>query len=194
MTTSSLRTEDVIINSWNGTKDAPLVSIICNTYNHQHYIASAIESFLKQITDFPIEILIHDDASTDRTPEIIRNYENRFPNIIKPIYQKINQYSKEIRINPEFNYPRTKGIYIALCEGDDYWSDPFKLQVQVEHMVSNPETSVCVHASSVVKSSTGKIVDFKRPSTSNRYFSTDEIITGGGGLFATNSMLFMNFD
>jgi len=190
MTISPLRSEEVIRSSWTRKLDFPLVSIFCTSYNHGHYIASAIESFLNQITDFPIEILIHDDASTDLTPEIIRDYERRYPTIINPIYQKINQHSRGIKINAEINYSRSKGKYVAICEGDDYWTDPYKLQLQVEHMESNPETSLCVHASKVVKSSTGKVVKTIRPSDFSRYFDTDEIIEGGGGLFATNSMLF----
>jgi glycosyltransferase involved in cell wall biosynthesis len=189
-TRSPLRSENVIRNSWTRKLDVPLVSIFCTSYNHGHYIASAIESFLQQITEFPIEILIHDDASTDKTPQIIQKYEVKYPSIIKPIYQKTNQLSKGIKINAKFNYPRSRGIYVALCEGDDYWSDPFKLQIQVNHMESSPETSLCVHASKVVKSSTGKVVRTIRPSDFSRYFDTDEIIEGGGGLFATNSMLF----
>jgi glycosyltransferase involved in cell wall biosynthesis len=134
MTISPLRSEEVIRSSWTRKLDFPLVSIFCTSYNHGHYIASAIESFLNQITDFPIEILIHDDASTDLTPEIIRDYERRYPTIINPIYQKINQHSRGIKINAEINYSRSKGKYVAICEGDDYWTDPYKLQLQVDHM------------------------------------------------------------
>ena len=114
-----------------------LVSICCITYNHEKYIRDAIEGFLMQKTDFPFEVLIHDDASTDGTADIIREYETKYPDIIKPIYQTENQYSKGIKISATYNYPRAKGKYIALCEGDDYWIDPYKLQKQVdflEHM------------------------------------------------------------
>ena len=102
------------------------VSICCITYNHEDYIADAIESFLMQETDFKYEILIHDDASTDKTADIIRSYELKYPEIIKPIYQTVNQYSKNTKILPTFLYPKAKGKYIALCEGDDYWIDPLK--------------------------------------------------------------------
>lgn len=124
-------------------KDNPLVSVCCITYNHEPCISQAIESFLMQKTNFPFEIIIHDDASTDRTPGIIREYGKKYPDLIKPIYQKENQYSKGIKPNYTFNYPRAKGKYIALCEGDDYWIDPYKLQKQVDFMEANEDYSLC---------------------------------------------------
>lgn len=124
-------------------KEDPLVSIDCITYNHAPYIRQCLESFLKQKTNFPFEILIHDDASTDGTADIIREYEERYPNIIKPIYQSENQYSKAISISTKYNFPRAKGKYIALCEGDDYWIDPLKLQKQVDLLENNSDCSLC---------------------------------------------------
>jgi glycosyltransferase involved in cell wall biosynthesis len=120
----------------------PLVSISCNTYNHAGYIAEAIEGFLAQRTNFPIEILIHDDASTDGTADIVRQYQARYPELIKPIYQIENQHSKRVRIGC-FNLERAQGEYVALCEGDDYWTDPLKLQKQVEFLQSNPGYVMC---------------------------------------------------
>lgn len=87
---------------------------------------------MQQKTNFPIEVLIHDDASTDGTQDIIREYEKKYPNIVKPIYQKENQYSKGVKVSLVYNYSRARGKYIALCEGDDYWTDPYKLQKQVD--------------------------------------------------------------
>ena len=107
--------------------DKPLVSISCIAYNHESYIRQCLDGFLMQKTTFSFEILIHDDASTDNTTDIIREYERKYPDIIKPIYQKENQYSKGIPISATFNWPRAKGKYIAMCEGDDYWTDPLKI-------------------------------------------------------------------
>src|SRR5690554_3523732 len=102
---------------------APIVSIQCITYNHENYIRDAIEGFLMQKTTFPVEVLIHDDASNDSTSDIIRVYESRFPNLIKPIYQTENQYSKKRGLISKIQNDRSKGKYIAKCEGDDYWID-----------------------------------------------------------------------
>jgi glycosyltransferase involved in cell wall biosynthesis len=135
---ANLRTEKEIMQAWNPA-DKPLVSVACITYNHEKYIEDAIKSFLIQETDFPFEILIHDDASTDNTANIVREYVEKYPNIIKPIFQTENQYSKGFKMNLEFNFPRAKGKYIALCEGDDYWTDPNKLQIQVAFLEENPD-------------------------------------------------------
>ena len=130
---------------WKGDPSKPLVSICCITYNHESYIEDALEGFLIQETDFPFEILIHDDASTDKTADIICEYEFKYPNIIKPVYQIENQYSKGIKPNQNFNFPRVKGEYIAMCEGDDYWFDPSKLVKQVHLLTRNPEFSISAH-------------------------------------------------
>ena len=123
------------------------VSICCVTYNHEKYIEQALKSFLEQKVDFKYEILIHDDASTDKTADIIRKYEKLFPDIIKPIYQSVNQYSIGItNITQRYNFPRAKGKYIAICEGDDYWTDKHKLQRQVSILESHPNISICIHA------------------------------------------------
>ena len=126
-----------------------LVSIDCTTYNHGKYISDALDSFLMQNTNFKYEILVHDDASTDDTPKIIKEYESIYPDLIKPIYQKENQYSKGLRVSG-INLRRARGKYIAVCEGDDYWIDPYKLQKQVDYMESHPECSMCTHAAYIV--------------------------------------------
>ena len=166
-----------------------MVSITCLTYNHEQYIVDAIEGFLMQKTNFPYEILIHDDASTDRTPEIIREYELKYPGLIKPIYQTKNQYSKGIAVW-RFNEVRAKGKYIAVCEGDDYWTDQHKLQKQVDYMENHPECSLCVHAVYKVKSNKSNLEQHLRPNMGNRIFTVEEIISGGGDLFGTNSILY----
>jgi len=127
----------------------PLVSICCLTYNHGVYIRDAIEGFLIQKTTFPFEILIHDDASIDNTAQIIREYELQYPHLIFPIYQKENQYSKGRRLTLRFNVTRARGKYIALCEGDDYWTDPYKLQKQVDFLETNPEYGLCYTSAKV---------------------------------------------
>jgi glycosyltransferase involved in cell wall biosynthesis len=96
-----------------------------------------------QKTNFPIEVLVHYDASTDGTADIIREYEQKYPDIIKPVYQSENQYSKGVSISQIYNFPRARGKYIAFCEGDDYWIDPYKLQKQVDFLEENPKYGMC---------------------------------------------------
>lgn len=167
-----------------------MVSINCTTYNQESYIADAIESFLMQKTNFKYEILIHDDASTDNTRSIIKKYEKQYPDIIKPIYQEENKYSKGIKVNYEYNFKRSKGKYIALCEGDDYWTDPYKLQKQVDYMESNPECTLCMHMVEAVNADTKQSLRFIRPYNYNKICSTEEVMMGGGGFVGTNSLLF----
>ncbi|MDU5111650.1 MAG: glycosyltransferase [Clostridium sp.] len=173
----------------------PLVSISCITYNHEKYISDALYSFLMQKTDFDFEILIHDDASTDRTADVIKDYQRRYPNIIKPIYQTENQYSKgRRRIFYLFNDSRAVGKYIALCEGDDFWTDPYKLQKQVDYMQKNPECSMCIHSADIVDGDR-KLQGIKvRPYKENRTVLIDDLIMGGGGFCATASIMYCKKD
>ena len=123
-----------------------IVSVSCITYNHAPYIRACLDGFLMQKTSFVFEILIHDDCSTDGTREIIEEYSKKYPDIIFPIFQTENQYSKGVRgMMARFNFPRSRGKYIALCEGDDYWSDPYKLQRQVDFLEANTDFSICFH-------------------------------------------------
>ena len=121
----------------------PKLSICCITYNHAKFIRQALDSFLMQKTNFPFEVIVHDDASTDGTADIIREYAEKYPDIIKPIFQTENQWSKGIDCCKNFVFPRVKGKYVALCEGDDYWTDEYKLQKQVDFLDSHPEYSIC---------------------------------------------------
>lgn len=121
----------------------PLVSICCITYNHGPFIRQCLDGFLMQETTFPVEILIHDDASTDDTAAVIREYAQRHPGLFKPILQTKNQHSKGIKPNPTFNYPRAQGDFIAFCEGDDFWVRSDKLLRQVEFLEKNPTYSLC---------------------------------------------------
>ncbi len=127
-------------------KSGPLVSVSCLTYNHGDYIKESLDSILMQNTNFDIEVLIHDDASTDGTVEILKQYQEKYPNIVKPVFQKENQYSKGQRgMNITYNINRAKGAYIAMCEGDDFWTDPLKLQKQVDFLEKNPNYAASFH-------------------------------------------------
>ncbi len=128
----------------------PLVSISCITYNHAPYIRQCLDGFVMQKTNFPFEILIHDDASDDGTSDVIREFEKAYPSVIKPLFEEENQWSKGRRGSVVFNFPRAKGKYIALCEGDDYWTDPLKLQKQVDFLEAHPEYAMCFHNVKVI--------------------------------------------
>ena len=134
-----------------------MVSIVCDVYNHEPYLRDCLEGLVMQKTDFLFEILIHDDASTDKSAEIIREYMNKYPSLFKHIFQKENQYSKGVGIWCEIQFPRARGRYIAICEGDDYWTDPLKLQKQVDFMEAHPDFSVCFHPVMVLNQPTGEI-------------------------------------
>ena len=122
----------------NKIEKEPLVSIACITYNQDKYIRQCLDGFVMQKTNFKFEIVIHDDASTDNTPSIIREYCDRYPDLFVPILQTQNKYREGKGILIPYVYPKCKGKYIALCEGDDYWIDPLKLQKQVDFLEMNP--------------------------------------------------------
>lgn len=124
----------------------PLVSICCTTYNHVNFIRDAIEGFLMQETTFPVEILIHDDASTDGTAEIVKEYEASYSDIVKAKIQVVNQYSKPGWVNAQWNFPRAKGAFYALCEGDDYWTSRCKLENQKDLIEKSPGCHLAAHA------------------------------------------------
>lgn len=151
----------------------PLVSICCITFNQVPYLRQCLDGFVMQQTSFPFEIIIHDDASTDGTQEIIKEYAEKYPQLFKPILQEQNQYSKGIRsILATFCYPKASGKYIALCEGDDYWTDPLKLQKQVDFLESHPDYSMCFHEASILNETT---TNFKYPTLENRNYTAEEL-------------------
>lgn len=121
------------------------VSVICLAYNHEKYIGECLDSIVNQMTTFKFEVVINDDASTDNTANIIREYEERYPEKIKALYQKDNQYSKGVAIIEEKMLEHANGKYVAFCECDDKWTDLHKLQRQYEYMEHHPECSMCVH-------------------------------------------------
>lgn len=120
-------------------KSPLMVSIKCITYNHEPYIRQCLDGFMMQKTHFRFEVIVHDDASTDNTPAIIHEYAEKFPEIIKPIFEIENQYSKGDGSIDRIMDAACTGKYIALCEGDDYWTDPLKLQKQVDFLESHDD-------------------------------------------------------
>ena len=124
---------------------APLVSIRCLVYNHEPYLRQCLDGFVMQKTNFPFEAIVHDDASTDGSAAIIREYAEKYPDIIKPVFETENQWGKGTisKTMDAAMHPNSK--YIATCEGDDYWTDPYKLQLQIDFLETHPDYSFSVH-------------------------------------------------
>ncbi len=156
-----------------------MVTIKCITYNHEPYIRQCLEGFVKQQTDFRFVAIVHDDASTDNTAAIVREYAEKYPDIIIPIYETENQYSKRDGSLGRIMRGATEATgckYIAMCEGDDYWIDPLKLQKQVDYLEQNPDYSMCFTGAYVTSDSDSLSTDLYR-NIENREYSGDELIS-----------------
>lgn len=144
----------------NSSDENILVAIHCVTYNHEPYIRDCLEGFLMQKTNFKFVAIVHDDVSTDKTADIIREYASKYPEIIKPIYETENQYSKfdgSLDRVMETAIAATGAKYVAMCEGDDYWIDPYKLQKQVDFLEAHEEFILCFHKCKNLIQQTGEI-------------------------------------
>lgn len=174
----------------------PLVVVKCIVYNHAPYIRTCLDGIVNQKTNFPFVSIVHDDASTDGTIDIIREYAERYPDIIKPIFEEENKYSKspfELRkIIDEACYSNNPK-YIAMCEGDDYWTDPLKLQKQFDFMEAHPDYSLHFHNASYYNQQLGKVTgQFDRYSKDTTVPTETMIIEGGG--FCPSCSLFYRAD
>ncbi len=168
-------------------KEVPLVSVRCLTYNQKKYIKDALDGFVKQITDFSFEVIVHDDASTDGTAAIVKEYAEKYPDIIKPIFETENQYSKHDGSLRRIMNEACKGKYIAYCEGDDYWTDPYKLQKQVSFLEKHPDYSMC--CTNVRILSPSGFIQWKRFNETCDIFP-NMMIKGGGSLIATCTQVY----
>ena len=166
-----------------------MVSVYCLTYNHERYVRDALESFVNQKTNFRYEVLVHDDASTDHTAQIIREYAAKYPDVIRPILQTENQYSKQVDIGPTFVRPCVRGKYIASCEGDDYWCDDNKLQKQVDFLEAHPEYAACVHDTKILDCRTGEMNHGMYGGETDRDLTFKEIVNYSGACFHTSSVM-----
>ncbi len=163
------------------------ISVLCITYNHEKYIGKALDGFLMQRGDFEYEILVHDDASSDGTVNILKEYKEKYPGKITLILQKENQYSKGINILRTYFYPLIRGKYIAFCEGDDFWIYDGKLQKQYELMEANPNISLCYHNALIYQ----KESDILRLNVQNHpsgYIEDRDIINVTKGWYPTASI------
>lgn len=166
------------------------VSITCITYNQVSYIEEAIKSFLMQKTNFEFEILIHDDASTDGTAEIVKRYQERYPEKIRAVLQKENQYSKGVKVSQTFLWPMARGKYIAMCEGDDFWTDSHKLQIQYDYMEAHPDCSTYIHNGWIVSQDKKKVFNSTPISDQECTYGTEDAIKGLGIKVVTNSYFY----
>lgn len=166
------------------------VTVCVVTYNHEKYIDDCIQSIVNQVHDFQIEILIHDDASTDGTTNKIRNWQKKYPDLVFPILQKENQYSIEPIIAPKFIFPRARGVYLAMCEGDDYWTSTDKLRAQVERLEQNPAINLCYHPSKKVSEAGIVLGSQGFNGDCEKFVSASEVLTGGGGFIPTAAIMF----
>jgi glycosyltransferase involved in cell wall biosynthesis len=179
------KTEQEIMKNWKGDITQPVVSVCCITYNHEKYIAEAIDSFLMQETDFPFEIVIGEDCSTDDTRKVIEEYIKKYPKIVKLIK---SEYNVGMNVNFQRTIKVCKGNFIALCEGDDYWTNPKKLQIQIDEMKKNPDVDISFHpAYELIDNKKGKILS--QHSNTNKVFTTSEVIQGDGGFMPTASLI-----
>ena len=172
--------------------DNSILTVVCTTYNHEKYIEKALKSFVEQKTNYKYKIIVHDDASTDNTKNIIYNFVKNYPSLFIPIFQKENQYSKGIKIYERFIKPLINTKYIAFCEGDDYWVDSNKIQIQIDYLEKHPKCSMCVH-NTVMISEDGKNLKkyMSGLNIKERDISTKEIIESCGmPPFHTSSFVF----
>lgn len=167
-----------------------MVSVVCPAYNHEKYIRDALNSFVMQKTSFKYEILVNDDASTDSTANIIREFEKKYPNVIRGVYQKENQYHKVHSIISDLLIPLAKGKYIAICEGDDYWTDVYKLQKQFDIMEQNPTIDMCACKGVVVSADKKSFFQEVSPMNRSGVLSVEEVIRGGGEYVVTASLFY----
>lgn len=166
------------------------VSVVCNTYNQEKYISTAIESFLMQKTSFSYEIIVHDDCSTDTTTSIVRKFETSYPGKIRGIYECENQYSRGVNFNRKIIRNVARGKYIALCEGDDFWIDESKLQLQWDTMEKHPECDMCACWGCAVAEDGKREVAQIRPREGDGILTMEDVILGGGLYLATAGLFF----
>ena len=126
-----------------------MVSVCCITYNQENYIRDALDGFLNQKVNFNYEIIVHDDASTDNTQNILKEYEKKYPDKIRVLYEEEHQYQKGKKVGI-LTYRHARGKYVAICEGDDYWIDENKLQLQFDYMEKNPNCTLLFHNAKII--------------------------------------------
>lgn len=168
-------TEPELIAMWGG-KTEPVVSILCPTYNHREFIADALDGFLGQATDFPFEVIVRDDASTDGTADIVRSYAERYPKVVRAILEPQNTFSRGISFIPPLA-KAARGSLIATCAGDDYWIHPGKLAKQAGALRSSRTAAAVHHEACSVNSGAVEACPINLP-VARRDISSGELARG----------------
>ena len=172
-------------------ENKPLVAIHCLVYNHEPYLRDCFEGFAMQKTDFRFVAIVHDDCSTDSSAAIIREYADKYPDIFHPLYETENQYSKHDGSIKRIMYKAIDAIgakYVAMCEGDDYWTDPYKLQKQVDFMESHPDYVACFHNAVIDYGTSKRLFN----SLSENHYPTTEDIIERKWFISTQTLLYRN--
>ncbi len=177
------------VEDWSLLYRKPLVSVAVGTFNHEPYIRQCLDSVLMQQVSFDYEVVLWEDNSVDQTREIVLDYQQHHPDKIRLRLARENLYSQGIKLGTRDYY---RGKYIAMLEGDDCWTDPLKLQKQVDFLKANPDCSLCFHATEPVFEQHPEKNFVHRPMKvpKDHKFEMKHAISGGGGFMATNSMMF----
>ena len=178
------KSEQEIMKNWN-KDDEVLVSILCMVYNHERYLPKALDSFLMQETNFPFLIVAGEDCSLDNSMKILKEYKQKYPNLIKIV-------SSENNVGQLENFIRTMNAceseYVAMCDGDDYWTDKHKLQIQIDEMKKHPQCALSFHpAQELYGDRFDKLL--AKHHDGNKIFTTAEIIEGDGSFCPTASLV-----
>lgn len=178
----------------------PLVSIVCLTYNEEQFVRDTFDNFLSQKTTFPFEVLVYDDASQDSTPDIIREYAAKYPDIFRVTLYEENNFKKGLGFyGLRVGFNEAAGKYIAYCEGDDYWCDDLKLQKQIDFLEAHPEYNVCAHETQIRNDYDSKEngilfshtkVNIFLDRTKRQHYTFEDTLTGN--IFHISSMMFRN--
>ena len=161
--------------------DNHCVTVYCLTYNHERYIEKCLDSLVAQKTSFKFKIIVHDDASTDKTTELVKVYYKKYPDKIIPVIQENNQHSKGINVYDEYIKPLITSEFVAICEGDDFWASNDKLQMQYDYMMANPDCSLCVHNTQRVNEDGTLRNEFFNHSSSDMDYNAHDVIEARGG-------------
>ena len=170
---------------------APVVTVLVTTYNHERYIGRCLSSILAQVTDFPVELIVVDDASTDRTPQIVRGFQERFPQIVRPTLLTENHFSKGLLMRPVM-HRQARGEFIACCDGDDFWTDPRKLARQVAFLRGNPDCVLSFHDAVHIDAEDKPLGRRELPEAARRDYTREELRVLRWGWMLIGTMVYRN--